>query len=773
MESRQRESRWDVGWSPGNVSRGGRKDGVPAINHCVIYPPLLPGLVQWGKQGLPIGACKREIECPSREPIEIGVLIGAEYSGEIVTDGSENMDCGAVQTVECGARPMQKVCQQINLPVVYVYYFSLFLIKREEDGSITDLLCCLSYVVVLRKLQDFESPYISQKSIKGVNRVTLRKSYWDPGYDLELMSDSVALNLLYVQTVADVEHGWVLTNKETQQRLALLQARGAKQEYLELARELKYYGFLQFRSCFCDYPQPGSMVVVSVGNRELNLRVRFGDNQEMKEGSFKVTRMRCWRITTLHNKAAKLNDSPITTSHQLSFEYLMSKDKLQWITIASEQAILMSICLQSMVDELLLKKTGIKRKQSLAGEGNHILQYFKMTIQCCPLYIPNFIRWHVAMLLTSLRQNYLEICEQSSIQEELKKFDFNETRLDSFLFNIFINAKACKALLSFSTIIFTMFHGNSAVERGFSVNKECLVENMKERSLISKRSIYSVVHSKQSNMKSLPTVDIGFAASSALKGIKDIKILQFRGDCQKFLVDLFNKLLHKCPLSYKIIKGASCLSSALMLNPSVRTYRITSALEVLLDKKHLSSGQADVVKRDYLDFVTKQEVIDYLKQFTSSECLVENLHEDSLIAPRVTYDAVTAAGELLNMTISNKMIHAVRNASGIRKEALEKKKKIELGNSVRKNSWSYMKRDGSSQLISISQSVSSDDIGSSVNTMNGGVKESSKTESSSSIKKLSEKLSSVSLKSSSSKQLVLSHPFVENDAFEGIGDDDL
>jgi hypothetical protein len=41
----------------------------------------------------------------------------------------------------------------------------------------------------------------------------------------------------------------------------------------------------------------------------------------------------------------------------------MSKDKLQWITIASEQAILMSVSLQAMVDELLLKKTGMKRKQ--------------------------------------------------------------------------------------------------------------------------------------------------------------------------------------------------------------------------------------------------------------------------------------------------------------------------------------------------------------------------------------------------------------------------
>ena len=38
------------------------------------------------------------------------------------------------------------------------------------------------------------------------------------------------------------------------------------------------------------------------------------------------------------------------------------------------------------------------------------------------------------------------------------------------------------------------------------------------------------------------------------------------------------------------------------------------------------------------------------------------------------------------------------------------------------------------------------------------------------MRKLSEKLSGVSLKSSSKQA---SHPFVENDAFEGIGDEDL
>nr|CAD7456228.1 unnamed protein product [Timema tahoe] len=61
-----------------------------------------------------------------------------------------------------------------------------------------------------------------------------------------------------------------------------------------------------------------------------------------------------------------------------------------------------------------------------------------------------------------------------------------------------------------------------------------------------------------------------------------------------------------------------------MLNPSLRTYRITSAIEVLLDKKQLSSMQAEVVKRNYLDFVSKQEVIDYLKQFTSNGDQLDN-----------------------------------------------------------------------------------------------------------------------------------------------------
>jgi hypothetical protein len=39
---------------------------------------------------------------------------------------------------------LQKACQQLNLPNEYVYYFSLFLIKREEDGDITSKFTVIS-----------------------------------------------------------------------------------------------------------------------------------------------------------------------------------------------------------------------------------------------------------------------------------------------------------------------------------------------------------------------------------------------------------------------------------------------------------------------------------------------------------------------------------------------------------------------------------------------------------------------------------------------------
>lgn len=141
------------------------------------------------------------------------------------------------------------------------------------------------------------------------------------------------------------------------------------------------------------------MVNILIGNKELCIQVK-NSNDKIHETKFRITRMRCWRVSTnynvsvvssseaIHKKISLFfhkfiskfeifqNDDSSSNSScdggcnsnsgstgpnptmELSFEYLMAKNVLQWITICNEHAMLMSVCLQSIVDELLNQKDG-------------------------------------------------------------------------------------------------------------------------------------------------------------------------------------------------------------------------------------------------------------------------------------------------------------------------------------------------------------------------------------------------------------------------------
>jgi len=248
---------------------------------------------------------------------------------------------------------LEGVSSQIDLPDEFVYYFGLYLVKKEDQSDNT----------IVRKLQDFESPFISLKSANklGSHRIVLRKSYWDMAFDDDLMENKVTMNLLYVQAISDIERGWVKVTKDQMKHLKTLQQRGSKKELLRMARTMRHYGYLQFHPCVTDYPQPDCRVIIAAGNKELNFIISLGPDT-IKEAAFKITRIRCWRITTTVSENNDQSKSELSTL-ELSFEYLIAKDQLQWITVVSEQAILMSMCLQGMVEELIMKKQGKKMKK--------------------------------------------------------------------------------------------------------------------------------------------------------------------------------------------------------------------------------------------------------------------------------------------------------------------------------------------------------------------------------------------------------------------------
>ncbi|XP_030748577.1 sorting nexin-17 isoform X2 [Sitophilus oryzae] len=313
-----------------------------------------------------------------------------------------------------------KALKQINLPHEYVQYFSLYLIKVGSNGDVT----------VIRKLLDLESPYLTQQIIRTATRIVIRKG-WDKNYDSELMTDPVAMNLLYLQTMFEVENGWIITNRENKMQLDKIKSRLAKKEYIEFAQKLKYYGFMQFCPCYCDYPQAQTKVLVAIGDEELSLRILKPGNV-VTEGLFKVTRMRCWRIVATNNKhtypenESYSNNVSNNSALELSFEYLMSKDNLQWITITSEQAILMSVCLQSLVDELLIKKNGTKKIEPVRNHGKWT--YMKRDGSCQLISSENSGLSHSDDLEGQSETNFQEPFSIKKLQEKFSSVSFKSGR---------------------------------------------------------------------------------------------------------------------------------------------------------------------------------------------------------------------------------------------------------------------------------------------------------------------------------------------------------
>lgn len=60
----------------------------------------------------------------------------------------------------------------------------------------------------------------------------------------------------------------------------------------------------------------------------------------------------------------------------------------------------------------------------------------------------------------------------------------------------------------------------------------------------------------------------------------------------------------------------------------------------------------------------------------NSECLVENMRNELLIAQRCIYDTVSALGGVSNLTIEKALILSAKNAHSKYKEAKEKKKAL-------------------------------------------------------------------------------------------------
>lgn len=96
-----------------------------------------------------------------------------------------------------------------------------------------------------------------------------------------------------------------------------------------------------------------------------------------------------------------------------------------------------------------------------------------------------------------IKIQYKIICEDEYFKEKVAFFQKEKhekkKRLDNFWLERLNPAEDFKEFRKFLQIVLILSHGNASPERGFSVNKEIIVVNLREESLIAQRAIYDAI----------------------------------------------------------------------------------------------------------------------------------------------------------------------------------------------------------------------------------------------------------------------------------------
>lgn len=128
-----------------------------------------------------------------------------------------------------------------------------------------------------------------------------------------------------------------------------------------------------------------------------------------------------------------------------------------------------------------------------------------------------------------VKKSYIKLIVNPAVKEKLKPYSFGKERLDIFWFTaVALDGESHNEFMKFCRIILTLFHGNAAVERGFSVNKECLIENLHEESLIAIRSVHGAILTA-GNLTNVPITklmisDVRKSSSKRQNALKEKKL---------------------------------------------------------------------------------------------------------------------------------------------------------------------------------------------------------------------------------------------------------
>lgn len=257
---------------------------------------------------------------------------------------------------------------------------------------------------------------------------------------------------------------------------------------------------------------------------------------------------------------------------------------------------------------------------------------------------------------------------------------------------------------------------------------KCFGNKFLKKDVLENKDIQKLDLKDENNLLPTKDIDLGYSTRLSIRKCKegctilDSEIKKCRVQCNEFYRTMVTKLLVRSPIKYALTKSLRCIDPNVAATPSgLNTLKVL--LETMVEKNHLSGNMAEKVEYEYRQFCSVPRVKLEMEQYSrfskrldnfwmellgggaqydnlrillkkifilshgnadlergfsiNKECLVANLEAESLIAQRIVFDSVAAAGGVHNIVINTAMIQSARNAHSRYKEAQEKKKKEE------------------------------------------------------------------------------------------------
>lgn len=221
-------------------------------------------------------------------------------------------------------------------------------------------------------------------------------------------------------------------------------------------------------------------------------------------------------------------------------------------------------------------------------------------------------------------------------------------------------------------------------------------------------------------------VDVGVGATKclSLSKLSETEKMGFQMQCIEFLSAAVSKIFERGPLKYSIVRAISCLVPATVANcRGLAESRMKLLVEIMYEKGCITAVTGDKCKSQFSDlcakasgtlksrFASYSTKVDRLDVFyydiigqdaefvelfsvvklvlilshgnasvesgfsVNKDMLVENLHEESLVAQRTVYQAVQCAGGITSVVIDKNMLSYVRGSHARYEEALGRKRK--------------------------------------------------------------------------------------------------